>query len=106
MVIFVLGPVLAIPLDWARLHMLEHGRRLKGPQMVAVKEFNRWSGGNGIGFGTNTNARDPARVQLLAVRPCAVHAPSDGLESGQCLSLSLNELPSLEEIIEILQACY
>lgn len=41
--VFVLGLVLAIPRDRARLHMLEHGRRLKGPQMVTVKEFNRWS---------------------------------------------------------------
>lgn len=59
--IFVLGLVLAIPRDRARLHMLEHGRRLKGPQMVTVKEFNRWSGGNGIGFVTTT------RKQMLAI---------------------------------------
>jgi hypothetical protein len=50
--IFVLGLVLAIPRDRARVRMLEHGRRLKGPQMVTVKEFNQWSGGNGIGFAT------------------------------------------------------
>src|ERR1700733_8837087 len=50
--IFVLGLVLAIPRDRARVRMLEHGRRLKGPQMVTVKEFNQWSGGNGIGFET------------------------------------------------------
>jgi len=48
--IFVLGLVLAIPRDRARVRMLEHGRRLKGPQMVTVKEFNQWSGGNGIGL--------------------------------------------------------
>src|SRR5260370_38834764 len=44
--IFVLGLVLAIPRDRARVRMLEHGRRLKGPQMVTVKEFNQWSGGH------------------------------------------------------------
>lgn len=32
--IFLLGLILAIPRDRARVHMLEHGRRLKGPQMV------------------------------------------------------------------------
>jgi hypothetical protein len=33
----VLGLVLAIPRDRARVRMLEHGRLLKGPQMVTVK---------------------------------------------------------------------
>ena len=64
--IFVLGLVLAIPRDRARVRMLEHGRRLKGPQMVTVKEFNQWSGGNGIGFATTRakrNALDSARVR-------------------------------------------
>jgi len=50
--IFVLGLVMAIPRDRARVRMLEHGRRLKGPQMVTVKEFNQWSAANGIGFAT------------------------------------------------------
>ena len=59
--VFVLGLGLAIPRDRARLHMLEHGRRLKGPQMVAVKEFNRWSRADGIGFVTTE------RKQMLAI---------------------------------------
>jgi len=50
--VFVLGLLIAIPRDRARVRMLNHGRRLKGPQMVTVKEFNQWSGGNGIGFAT------------------------------------------------------
>jgi len=48
--VFVLGFGLAIPRDRARRHMQEYGRRLKGPQMVTVKEFNQWSGANGICF--------------------------------------------------------
>ncbi len=48
--VFVLGFGLSIPRDRARRHMQEHGRRLKGPQMVTVKEFNQWSGANGICF--------------------------------------------------------
>jgi hypothetical protein len=59
--VFVLGLVLAIPRDRARLHMLEHGRRLKGPQMVTVEEFNRWSRADGIGFVTGE------RKQMLAI---------------------------------------
>jgi type IV secretory pathway TraG/TraD family ATPase VirD4 len=58
---FVLGLVMAIPRDRARARMMEHGRRLKGPQMVTVKEFNQWSGSNGIGFATTT------RKQTLAI---------------------------------------
>lgn len=58
--IFLLGLILAIPRDRARVHMLEHGRRLKGPQMVSLKEFNRWSGADGIGFVTTE------RKQVLA----------------------------------------
>jgi Type IV secretion-system coupling protein DNA-binding domain len=33
---------------------LEGGRRLRGPQIVTVKEFNRWSGADGIGFATTS----------------------------------------------------
>lgn len=50
--VLVIGLVLAIPRDRARKRLLDHGRRLKGPQMVTVKEFNQWSGASGIGFAT------------------------------------------------------
>jgi hypothetical protein len=50
--VLVFGLVLAIPRDRARKRLLDHGRRLKGPQMVTVKEFNQWSGASGIGFAT------------------------------------------------------
>ena len=59
--VFVLGFGLAIPRDRARRHMQEHGRRLKGPQMVTVKEFNQWSGANGICFLTTTG-RQPLSI--------------------------------------------
>jgi Type IV secretion-system coupling protein DNA-binding domain len=48
--IFVLGLVLAIPRNRARRQIEEQGRRLKGPEMVTVKEFNHWSGADGISF--------------------------------------------------------
>ena len=50
--IFVLGLILAIRRNRARVRMLAHGRRLKGPQMVTVQAFSHWSGNSGIGFVT------------------------------------------------------
>ena len=49
---FALGLIVAMPRDRTRLHLVTHGRRLKGPQMVTVKEFNHWSGADGIRFPT------------------------------------------------------
>src|SRR5215469_6551246 len=37
-----------------RLNVREDGQRLKGPQLITVKEFNQWSGANGVGFATTT----------------------------------------------------
>jgi len=38
----------------SRRILQEDGRRLKGPQIVEVKEFNKWSGADGVGFFTTT----------------------------------------------------
>jgi len=52
--------VLGIGMVWSfrrqrmRRNLGEDGRRLKGPQMITVKEFNRWSRADGIGFSTRT----------------------------------------------------
>jgi type IV secretory pathway TraG/TraD family ATPase VirD4 len=61
--VFVLGLVLvlAIPRNRTRRQIEEHGRRLKGPAMVTVKEFNEWSGGDGISFLT-TNWRQSLSI--------------------------------------------
>ncbi len=48
--IFVLGLVLPIPRNRRRRQIEDEGCRLKGPEMVTVKEFNRRSGGDGISF--------------------------------------------------------
>ena len=61
LVIFVLGLVLAIRRSRTRVRMIAHGRRLKGPQMVTVQDFNQWSGESGIGFVTTQ------RNQTLAI---------------------------------------
>jgi len=44
---------LLLPVLWrnrARRHSEEDGRRLKGPEMVTVKEFNKKTGADGISF--------------------------------------------------------
>jgi Type IV secretion-system coupling protein DNA-binding domain len=48
--VFVLGLGLAIPRNRARRNVQEQAHRLKGPEMVTVKEFNRWSGADGMSF--------------------------------------------------------
>ena len=49
----VLGLVFAIPRDRARRGKKDEERRLKGPEMVTVGEFNRQSGADGISFLTS-----------------------------------------------------
>jgi hypothetical protein len=46
----ILGLLLAVPMDLARARERRHGRRLKGPELVTVGQFNRRLGGDGIGF--------------------------------------------------------
>jgi hypothetical protein len=59
--IFVLGLVLPIPRNRRRRQIEEDGCRLKGPEMVTVKEFNRRSGGDGISFLT-TEGRESLSI--------------------------------------------
>src|SRR5260370_25995272 len=46
-VLFV-GLVVAIPKDAARKRIRKHGRRLKGPELVTVRAFNRRNRSDGI----------------------------------------------------------
>ena len=57
----MLGLLLAIPWNRARRRIEEDGRRLKGPEMVTVKEFNQWSGADGISFLT-TKGRESLSI--------------------------------------------
>ena len=59
--IFALGLLLPIPRNRARRRIEEEGCRLKGPEMVTVKEFNRKSGGDGISFMT-TEGRESLSI--------------------------------------------
>jgi len=59
--VFVLGLMLPIPRNRRRRQIEEGGCRLKGPEMVTVKEFNRRSGADGISFLT-TQGRESLSI--------------------------------------------
>jgi len=48
--VFFFGLLVAIPRDAARARARKEGRRLKGPELVTVREFNRRNRSDGIGF--------------------------------------------------------
>jgi hypothetical protein len=48
--VLLVGLIVAIPKDAARKHERKEGRRLKGPELVTVAEFNRLNRSDGIGF--------------------------------------------------------
>ncbi len=48
--VFVVGLIVAIPKDAARRRERKLGRRLKGPELVTVAEFNRRNRSDGVGF--------------------------------------------------------
>ncbi|MEO8481539.1 MAG: type IV secretion system DNA-binding domain-containing protein [Acidobacteriota bacterium] len=50
LVVLVAGLVVAVPKDMMRARGRRQGRRLKGPELVTVGRFNRWSRADGIGF--------------------------------------------------------
>jgi len=47
---FFLGLLVAIPKDAVRARARKEGRRLKGPKLVTVRQFNRRNRSDGIGF--------------------------------------------------------
>ena len=48
--VFFVGLLVVIPKDAARARARKEGRRLKGPEIVTVREFNRRNRSDGIGF--------------------------------------------------------
>lgn len=50
LVFLVVELIFTIPKDRARHRRRVQARRLKGPELVTVKQFNRWSGADGISF--------------------------------------------------------
>jgi type IV secretory pathway TraG/TraD family ATPase VirD4 len=49
-VVFIAGLLIAIPKDVGCSRSRRHGRRLKGPELVSVRQFNRRTRANGIAF--------------------------------------------------------
>src|SRR5260370_14979586 len=48
--VLLVGLIVAIPKDAARARIRRHGRRLKGPELVTARAFNRRNRSDGIGF--------------------------------------------------------
>jgi len=48
--VLLVSLVVAIPRDGARRRKRKHGRRLKGPELVTARAFNRRNRSDGIGF--------------------------------------------------------
>jgi type IV secretory pathway TraG/TraD family ATPase VirD4 len=48
--VFAVGALVAIPVDLSRARARRHGRRLKGPELVTVEQFNRRYRADGVGF--------------------------------------------------------
>lgn len=56
--VFLVGALVAIPVDLSRARMRRHGRRLKGPELVTAAQFNRRYRADGVGFlQTRTHGR-------------------------------------------------
>ena len=58
--VFAVGAAIAIPMDVVRARARRHGRRLKGPELVSVAQFNRRFRADGVGF-RQTRARGRTR---------------------------------------------
>lgn len=50
LVVFGLGLIVTIPKDTARARARRHGRRVKGPELVTARRFNRRTRADGIGL--------------------------------------------------------
>jgi Type IV secretion-system coupling protein DNA-binding domain len=56
--VFLVGLLAAIPKDAARTRERKHGRRLKGPELVTARAFNRRMRADGIGFVQEQSVRE------------------------------------------------
>lgn len=56
--VFLVGLIVAIPKDAARARERKHGRRLKGPELVTARVFNRRTQADGIGFVQEQSVRE------------------------------------------------
>jgi hypothetical protein len=62
--VFVIGFLFSLPKDAARRHTVRYGRRLRGPELVSVRQFNRRNRPHGVAF--RLERRWPERVLNMA----------------------------------------
>jgi len=80
--VFIVGLLIAIPKDAARARARKEGRRLKGPELVAVREFNRRNRSDGIGFEQTQTFLQRAFGQVQSLRLPRAIEPSHILIMG------------------------
>lgn len=68
--VFLVALIVAIPKDSARARERKHGRRLKGPELVTARVFNRRTRADGIGF-----AQEPSFKEKLTGKRRWVRVP-------------------------------
>src|SRR5579872_3215169 len=85
---FLVGLFFSVPRDIARARIRQYGQRLRGPELVTVKEFNRRNKSDGIGFLTEERSmldkllRRAAPVLRIPYRHEAEHALMIGDPGG------------------------
>ena len=80
--VFFVGLLVAIPKDASRARARKEGRRLKGPELVTVREFNRRNRSDGIGFEQKQTFLQRAFGQVRSLRLPRAIEPSHILIMG------------------------
>lgn len=80
--VFIIGLLIAIPKDAARARARKEGRRLKGPELVSVRQFNRRNRSDGIGFPQTQTLRQRILGNVPTLRLPRTSEPSHILIMG------------------------
>jgi len=80
--VFFVGLLVAIPKDAARARARKEGRRLKGPELVTVRKFNRRNRSDGIGFPQTQTLRQRMLGRMPILRVPRTVEPSHILIMG------------------------
>lgn len=80
--IFIVVLLIAIPRDAARAGARKEGRRLKGPELVTVRQFNRRNRSDGIGFPQTQTLRQRMLGNVRTLRLPRASEPSHILIMG------------------------
>lgn len=80
--VFFVGLLVAIPKDAARARARKEGRRLKGPELVTVRDFNRRNRSDGIRFEQKQSFLEKTFGRVPTLRPPRAIEPSHILIMG------------------------